>query len=96
METVERLTKNVRVQASYARSLSVLDYLKKSGIKRTKSGIMLGLGESDEEVLKSMKDLIDVGVDILTLGQYLQPTKKHLPVSKFIKPEKFSFLKKED
>tara|TARA_Y100000589_G_scaffold197752_1_gene186793 strand:- start:9871 stop:10794 length:924 start_codon:yes stop_codon:yes gene_type:complete len=93
METVERLTKNVRVQASYARSLSVLDYLKKSGIKRTKSGIMLGLGESDEEVLKSMKDLIDVGVDILTLGQYLQPTKKHLPVSKFIKPEKFSFFK---
>ena len=93
METVERLTRNVRVQASYARSLSVLDYLKKSGIKRTKSGIMLGLGESDEEVLKSMKDLIDVGVDILTLGQYLQPTKKHLPVSKFIKPEKFSFFK---
>ena len=93
METVERLTKNVRVQASYARSLSVLDYLKKSGIKRTKSGIMLGLGETDEEVLKSMKDLIDVGVDILTLGQYLQPTKKHLPVSKFIKPEKFSFFK---
>ena len=93
METVERLTKNVRVQASYARSLSVLDYLKKSGIKRTKSGIMLGLGESDEEVLKSIKDLIDVGVDILTLGQYLQPTKKHLPVSKFIKPEKFSFFK---
>jgi len=93
METVERLTKNVRVQASYARSLSVLDYLKKSGIKRTKSGIMLGLGESDEEVLKSMKDLIDVGVDILTLGQYLQPTKRHLPVSKFIKPEKFSFFK---
>ena len=93
METVERLTKNVRVQASYARSLFVLDYLKKSGIKRTKSGIMLGLGESDEEVLRSMKDLIDVGVDILTLGQYLQPTKKHLPVSKFIKPEKFSFFK---
>ena len=93
METVERLTKNVRVQASYTRSLFVLDYLKKSGIKRTKSGIMLGLGESDEEVLKSMKDLIDVGVDILTLGQYLQPTKKHLPVSKFIKPEKFSFFK---
>ena len=95
METVERLTKNVRVQASYARSLSVLDYLKKSGIKRTKSGIMLGLGESDEEVLISMKDLIDVGVDILTLGQYLQPTKKHLPVSKFIKPEKFSFFKEK-
>ena len=93
METVERLTKNVRVQASYKRSLFVLDYLKKSGIKRTKSGIMLGLGESDKEVLKSMKDLIDVGVDILTLGQYLQPTKKHLPVSKFIKPEKFSFFK---
>ena len=93
METVERLTKNVRVQASYDRSLFVLDYLKKSGIKRTKSGIMLGLGESDEEVLRSMKDLIDVGVDILTLGQYLQPTKKHLPVSKFIKPEKFSFFK---
>ena len=93
METVERLTKSVRVQASYSRSLSVLDYLKKSGLRRTKSGIMLGLGETDDEVLKSMKDLINVGVDILTLGQYLQPTKKHLLVNKFIKPEKFSFFK---
>ena len=93
METVERLTRSVRVQASYSRSLSVLDYLKKSGLRRTKSGIMLGLGETDDEVLKSMKDLINVGVDILTLGQYLQPTKKHLLVNKFIKPEKFSFFK---
>mgnify|MGYP001216710548 FL=1 len=95
METVERLTRSVRVQASYSRSLSVLEYLKKSGLRRTKSGIMLGLGENDSEVLKSMNDLINVGVDILTLGQYLQPTKKHLPVEKFVSPEKFLFFKEK-
>jgi len=95
LETVERLTKSVRIQAQYSRSLFVLDYLKKSGIKRTKSGIMLGLGENDEEVLQSMKDLRNVGVDILTLGQYLQPTKKHIPIHEYIKPEKFLFFKEK-
>ena len=95
LETVERLTKSVRIQARYSRSLFVLDYLKKSGLKRTKSGIMLGLGETDKEVLKAMDDLLNAGVDILTLGQYLQPTKKHLPVYKYITPEKFLFFKKK-
>ena len=95
LETVERLTRSVRVQALYSRSLFVLDYLKKSGLKRTKSGLMLGLGETEEEVIKTMNDLLDVGVDILTLGQYLQPTKKHLPVENYITPEKFNFYKKK-
>ena len=95
LETVERLTKSVRIQARYSRSLFVLDYLKKSGLKRTKSGIMLGLGETDNEVLQAMNDLLNAGVDILTLGQYLQPTKKHLPVYKYITPEKFLFFKKK-
>ena len=95
LETVERLTKSVRIQARYSRSLFVLDYLKKSGLKRTKSGIMLGLGETDEEVIQAMNDLLNVGVDILTLGQYLQPTKKHLPIHKYIKPEKFQFFKEK-
>lgn len=88
METVRRLTKEVRIQAKYNRSLEVLRRLKQGGM-RTKSGIMLGLGETEEEVLESMDDLRSVGVDILTLGQYLQPTPKHLPVVDFITPEKF-------
>lgn len=88
LETVRRLTKQVRIQAKYNRSLEVLRRLKEGGM-RTKSGIMLGLGESDEEVIESMDDLRSVGVDILTLGQYLQPTLKHLPVDEFVTPEKF-------
>jgi lipoic acid synthetase len=92
LETVERLTKKVRIQAKYYRSLEVLKRLKDGGIK-TKSGIMLGLGELEEELFQSMDDLRTVGVDILTLGQYLQPTPKHLPVVEFIRPEKFSFYK---
>ncbi len=94
METVRRLTKQVRIQAKYDRSLEVLKRLKQAGIK-TKSGIMLGLGETYEEIIESMKDLRAVGVDILTLGQYLQPTTKHLPVVSYIKPEFFEKLKKE-
>jgi lipoyl synthase len=94
IETVERLTKKVRIQAKYHRSLEVLKRLKAAGLK-TKSGMMLGLGETDQEVLQSMKDLREVGVDILTLGQYLQPTPKHLPVVEFIHPEKFAFFKEE-
>jgi lipoic acid synthetase len=89
METVKRLTREVRIQAKYERSLEVLRYLKQSGIKRTKSGIMLGLGETENEVIQSLKDLRDVDLDIVTLGQYLQPSKKHLPVKEFISPEQF-------
>ncbi|WP_282163077.1 lipoyl synthase [Ulvibacterium marinum] len=89
METVKRLTREVRIQAKYDRSLGVLKYLKDSGINRTKSGIMLGLGEQEEEVIQTMKDLRKVNVDVLTIGQYLQPSKKHLPVKEFILPEQF-------
>ncbi len=89
METVKRLTREVRIQAKYERSLEVLNYLKKAGMPRTKSGIMLGLGEMEEEVLQTMQDLRNVGLDILTIGQYLQPSKKHLPVKEFITPEQF-------
>jgi lipoic acid synthetase len=92
LETVRRLTKQVRIQAKYDRSLEVLFRLKKGGM-RTKSGVMLGLGESREEVLETMTDLRQVGVDILTLGQYLQPTHRHLPVAEFITPMQFDEYK---
>ena len=88
LETVRRLTKEVRIQAKYDRSLEVLNRLKKGGM-RTKSGIMLGLGETHEEVLETMEDLRSVNVDIITLGQYLQPTVKHLPIAEFVTPERF-------
>lgn len=88
LETVRRLTKQVRIQAKYDRSLEVLFRLKKGGM-RTKSGVMLGLGESEDEVIETMQDLRSVGVDILTLGQYLQPTPKHLPIVEFIEPMQF-------
>ena len=93
METVRRLTRKVRIQAQFDRSLMVLKYLKDNGIHRTKSGIMLGLGETKKEVIDAMKDLREADVDILTLGQYLQPTPKHLPVVEFITPEVFEELK---
>ena len=89
VETVRRLTREVRIQAQYDRSLAVLLYLKEQGIKRTKSGIMLGLGETEEEVIQTLKDLRKAKVDIVTIGQYLQPSKKHLPVKEFILPEQF-------
>lgn len=92
LETVRRLTKEVRIQAKYDRSLEVLKRLKDAGMK-TKSGVMLGLGESHDEVLETMDDLRSVGVDILTLGQYLQPTKDHLPVAEFVTPERFAEYK---
>jgi len=92
METVERITKQVRIQAKYRRSLEVLETLKKGGM-RTKTGIMLGLGETKEEVIQSMHDLVAVGTDVLTLGQYLQPTKKHLPVQRFVHPDEFAELR---
>ena len=93
IETVRRLTKKIRIQAKYSRSLELLLRLKKGGMK-TKSGLMLGLGETDEEVLETMQDLRTVEVDVLTLGQYLQPTPKHAPVKDFITPEKFEEYKK--
>ena len=93
METVRRLTKKVRIQAKYDRSLDVLRFLNEGGIK-TKSGIMLGLGEKDEEVIQTMKDLRGVGVEIMTIGQYLQPTTKHLPVVEYVHPDKFAEFKK--
>jgi lipoic acid synthetase len=89
IETVRRLTREVRIQAKFDRSLEVLRYLKAQGIKRTKSGIMLGLGETEEEVMETMRELRAVNVDIITIGQYLQPSKKHLPVKEFITPEQF-------
>ncbi len=88
LETVRRLTKQVRIQAKYDRSLEVLFRLKKGGM-RTKSGIMLGLVETDEEIIETMEDLRSVQVDIITLGQYLQPTPKHLPIAEFVTPERF-------
>ena len=93
IETVRRLTRKVRIQAQYDRSMEVLKYLKDNGMKRTKSGIMLGLGEEHEEVLESMHDLRNAGVDILTIGQYLQPTTRHLPVFEFVEPARFEEYK---
>jgi lipoic acid synthetase len=93
LETVRRLTKEVRIQAKYDRSLEVLRRLKQAGMK-TKSGIMLGLGESEAEVIEAMDDLRSVGVDVLTLGQYLQPTPQHLAVAEFITPESFARYEK--
>ena len=92
LETVERLTKQVRIQAKYHRSLEVIRRLKDGGM-RTKSGIMLGLGENKEEVVQAMQDLYDNGCDVVTLGQYLQPTPKHLPVVRFVHPDEFAELR---
>ena len=94
IETVRRLTKAIRVQAKYNRSLEVLLRLKQGGMK-TKSGFMLGLGETDEEVLETMEDLRAARVDILTIGQYLQPTPKHAPVLEFVTPERFKFYEEK-
>ncbi|MCC7231408.1 MAG: lipoyl synthase [Bacteroidia bacterium] len=94
LETVRRLTKQVRIQARYDRSLEVLKRIAESGIP-AKSGLMLGLGEKRDEILESMADLRNSGVSILTLGQYLQPTKNHLPVQEYIHPDLFSELRTE-
>jgi lipoyl synthase len=92
IETVERLTKQVRIQAKYWRSMEVIRILKQGGM-RTKSGIMLGLGEAKEEVIQTITDLRDNGCDVITIGQYLQPTKKHLPVHRFVHPDEFAEYK---
>lgn len=90
IETVRRLTREVRIQAKYDQSMAVLKYLKDQGVNRTKSGIMLGLGEKEEEVIETLHDLRNAKVDVVTIGQYLQPSKKHLGVKEFITPEQFS------
>ena len=92
IETVERLTRQVRIQAKYWRSMETLRILKQGGM-RTKSGIMLGLGETKEEVIQTMQDLRDSKVDVITIGQYLQPSKKHLQVKRFVHPDEFKELR---
>ena len=92
IETAERLTRQVRIQAKYWRSMEVLKILREGGM-RTKSGIMLGLGEEKEEVVQTMRDLYHNGVQVVTLGQYLQPTPKHLPVLRFVHPDEFAELR---
>jgi lipoic acid synthetase len=94
IETVRRLTREVRIQAKYDRSMAVLKYLKQQGINRTKSGIMLGLGETEAEVIETLHDLRAADVDVVTIGQYLQPSKKHLPVKEYITPEQFEKYEK--
>jgi len=94
LETVKRLTREVRIQAKYERSLDVLKYLKNKKVNRTKSGIMLGLGEKEDEVIETINDLKKAKVDVLTIGQYLQPSKKHLSVKSFITPEMFKKYEK--
>lgn len=93
IETVERMTRQVRIQAKYWRSMEVLRILKEGGM-RTKSGIMMGLGETFDEVVQTMKDLRNSDVDVITLGQYLQPTRKHLPVVRFVHPDEFRELER--
>lgn len=92
IETVERLTRQVRIQAKYWRSMEVIRTLKAGGM-RTKSGIMLGLGEEKAEVIQTLKDLAENGCDVVTIGQYLQPSKKHLPVHRFVHPDEFAELR---
>jgi lipoic acid synthetase len=89
LETVERLTPDVRCFATYRTSLAVLKHIAESGI-RAKSGIMLGLGETREEILATMDDLLAVGCEVMTIGQYLQPTKEHYPLQAYITPEEFA------
>ncbi len=89
IETVERLTRTVRIQAKYWRSMETLRILKEGGM-RTKSGIMLGLGEEKDEVIQTMRDLRESHVDVITIGQYLQPSKKHLAVNRFVHPDEFA------
>ena len=92
IETVERLTKQVRIQAKYWRSMDTLRQLKEGGM-RTKSGVMLGLGETKEEVIQTLKDMRESNVDVITIGQYLQPSKKHLQVQRFVHPDEFKELR---
>jgi lipoic acid synthetase len=94
METVERLYRKVRPQAKYTRSLEQIQRTKAFG-KRTKSGIMVGLGETPDEVFRTMEDLRQHGCDVLTIGQYLQPTKMHLEVAEFVHPDTFALYREK-
>ncbi len=94
LETVERLYHVVRPQAKYHRSLELIKWFKQGGLK-TKSGLMVGIGEKPDEVIDVMNDLVSYGCDILTIGQYLQPTKQHLPVDRFVTPGEFNMYKEE-
>lgn len=94
LETVKRLTPQIRSRAKYQRSLNVLKIIADSG-KIAKSGIMLGLGETEKEIIETMDDLLSVGVSVMTLGQYLQPTKENISVQEYVHPEKFEYYKKE-
>ena len=94
METVERITPQVRSRAKYRTSLEVLKYLSQKGVV-TKSGLMVGLGETEAEMLSAMDEMARAGCRILTIGQYLQPTRAHLPVAEYVRPEKFLFYKEE-
>lgn len=93
LETVRRLTPQVRSKAKYDTSLKVLEYIAQSGLV-AKTGIMLGLGETEEEILALMDDALAAGCEVITIGQYLQPSRKHLPVTEYIRPEKFAEYKK--
>ncbi len=92
LETVKRLYHAVRPQAKYERSLDVINWFKENGL-RTKSGIMVGIGETQEEVFELIQDLYNAGCDIMTIGQYLQPTKNHLPVQRYVTLEEFKSYK---
>jgi len=101
LETVERLYHAVRPQAKYIRSLELIKWFKQNdlsrrdGFPKTKSGLMVGIGEKPDEVISTMNDLVNYGCDILTIGQYLQPTKEHLPVDRFVSPDEFDMYKEE-
>lgn len=92
IETIRRLTREIRIQAKYDRSLECLKRINQAGL-RTKSGIMLGFGETEDEVFEAMDDLLEAGVHILTVGQYLQPTKNHHAIIEFIHPDQFAKYK---
>lgn len=94
LETVRRLTPEVRSRAKYDTSLKTLGIIAKAGI-RAKTGIMVGLGETQEEVLQTMDDALNVGVEVFTIGQYLQPSRKNINVTEFVKPEVFEMYRKE-
>jgi lipoic acid synthetase len=95
VETVAELHRTVRPQAKYERSLAVLERAAQHGGSLVKTGMMLGLGETTEQVLDTMRDLVGVGVEVLNLGQYLRPSKRHLPVMRWVHPDEFDFLKAE-
>ena len=94
LETVERLTPQIRSRAKYRTSLEVVRMIAQSEVT-SKSGIMLGLGETEEEILQAMDDLLAVGCEVLTMGQYLQPTMEHMPVEDYIHPDRFEFFRKQ-